>query len=95
MQPSEFFEIALLLVVSSIAHLHNLHIQERTSGTGILLICKVMLVTLIPSIFVYQQPDSGMVILYLVGSITVLFYPVFKGRSLRQRWLFQLLEPRF
>ncbi len=72
-QPSEFLKIALLLVVSRIAHLHNLHNQERTGWSDSLLIGKVMLVTLIPSLFVYQQPDTGMVILYLVGSITVLF----------------------
>jgi cell division protein FtsW (lipid II flippase) len=31
------------------------------------------LVTIIPSLFVYQQPDTGMVVLYLAGSTTVLF----------------------
>ncbi len=31
------------------------------------------MVTIIPSLFVYQQPDTGMVVLYLAGSTTVLF----------------------
>ncbi|MGM0904505.1 MAG: FtsW/RodA/SpoVE family cell cycle protein [Bacillota bacterium] len=72
-QPSEFFKIALLLLTSRLAYKHNLVYQERTVGTDLLLIGKVLLATIIPSLFVYQQPDTGMVVLYLAGSATVLF----------------------
>lgn len=72
-QPSEFFKIALLLLVSNLANKHNQFYLERTILTDILLIAKVLLVTLIPVIFVYQQPDTGMVLLYMAGSATVLF----------------------
>jgi cell division protein FtsW (lipid II flippase) len=72
-QPSEFFKIALLLFGSQLAYRHNHFYLERTSWTDCLLIGKVLLVTVIPSLFVYQQPDTGMVVLYLAGSATVLF----------------------
>ncbi|WP_121613611.1 FtsW/RodA/SpoVE family cell cycle protein [Mesobacillus foraminis] len=72
-QPSEFLKIALLLLTSRLAHKHNLLYQVRTVWTDLLLIGKVLLATIIPSIFVYQQPDTGMVVLYLAGSVTVLF----------------------
>jgi cell division protein FtsW (lipid II flippase) len=72
-QPSEFFKIALLLLASRLAYKHNLLYQMRTVWTDLLLIGKVLLVTLIPSLFVYQQPDTGMVVLYFAGSATVLF----------------------
>lgn len=72
-QPSEFFKIALLLLISRLAHQHNLLYQERTVWTDLLLIGKVLLAAGIPSLFVYQQPDTGMVVLYLAGSATVLF----------------------
>lgn len=72
-QPSEFLKIALLLLTSSLAHKHNLLYQVRTVWTDFLLITKVLLATIIPSIFVYQQPDTGMVVLYIAGSATVLF----------------------
>ncbi|MCS0825559.1 rod shape-determining protein RodA [Cytobacillus firmus] len=72
-QPSEFFKIALLLLTSRLAYKHNLLYQVRTVWTDLLLIGKILLATIIPSIFVYQQPDTGMVVLYLAGSATVLF----------------------
>jgi len=72
-QPSEFFKIALLLAVSRLAYKHNLVYLDRTVWTDFLLIGKILIVTIIPSLFVYQQPDTGMVVLYLAGSATVLF----------------------
>lgn len=72
-QPSEFFKIALLLLVARLAYQHNLSYQDRTVWTDLLLIGKVLLAMAIPSLFVYQQPDTGMVVLYLAGCATVLF----------------------
>ncbi|GGL54786.1 FtsW/RodA/SpoVE family cell cycle protein [Sporolactobacillus putidus] len=71
-QPSEFFKVALLLLTASIARKHIAAYQVRTVRSDFLLIGKILLVTLPPSLFVYMQPDTGMVFLYLAGIITVI-----------------------
>ena len=63
-QPSEFFKIALLLVVASIAVKHNAQYMARTFQTDLKLVGKIMLVSLPPMAVVYSQPDTGMVFLY-------------------------------
>ncbi|MGD6844648.1 FtsW/RodA/SpoVE family cell cycle protein [Bacillus infantis] len=72
-QPSEFFKIALLMLTARLAHQHNMTYEARTVWTDFMLIGKILLATILPSLFVYQQPDTGMVVLYLAGSATVLF----------------------
>ena len=65
-QPSEFFKIALLLVVASIAVKHNAQYMARTFQTDLKLVGKIMLVSLPPMAVVYSQPDTGMVFLYVL-----------------------------
>lgn len=72
-QPSEFFKIALLIVTSNIAMKHNSTYLERTVLSDLWLIGKILLVTIPPSLLVYQQPDTGMVFLYLVGVSSIIF----------------------
>ncbi|MDD9149156.1 FtsW/RodA/SpoVE family cell cycle protein [Sporolactobacillus sp. CQH2019] len=72
LQPSEFFKVALLILAASIAGKHHSAYPIRTVRSDFLLIAKILLITLPPSFFVYVQPDTGMVFLYLAGSITVI-----------------------
>lgn len=81
-QPSEFFKIALIVLAARITTIHNALYEVRTVWTDIMLIGKILLITLIPSFFIYQQPDTGMVFIYLAGSLAVIFLSGVKKKLL-------------
>lgn len=81
-QPSEFFKIALIVLSAHITTKHNALYVVRTVWTDLMLIGKILLITIIPSLFVYQQPDTGMVFLYLAGSVAVIFLSGVKKKLL-------------
>ncbi len=71
-QPSEFFRIAVILIVAKLIFEHKeKHLSQSIQG-DFLLFGKILLVTLIPSLLVYQQPDTGMVMLYLFAILAML-----------------------
>ncbi|MED4351928.1 FtsW/RodA/SpoVE family cell cycle protein [Schinkia azotoformans] len=72
-QPSEFFKIALILVVARIISKHNTVYIFRTFRSDLLLIGKILLISIPPSLFVYQQPDTGMVLLYFIAIGSMLY----------------------
>ncbi|MGR5984998.1 FtsW/RodA/SpoVE family cell cycle protein [Bacillus cytotoxicus] len=72
-QPSEFFKISLLLIVASLAVKHNAQYVIRTFQTDLILLGKIMLVSLPPTVVVYSQPDTGMVFLYRIAIACILF----------------------
>lgn len=73
-QPSEFFKIALLILVASLAVKHNEKYMVRTFQTDLILVGKIILVSIPPALFVYSQPDTGMVFLYGSAIACILFY---------------------
>lgn len=72
-QPSEFFKIALVMLVANLAVKHNAQYMVRTFKTDLILVGKVMLVSLPPMAVVYSQPDTGMVFLYAAAIACILF----------------------
>ncbi|MFJ8527791.1 FtsW/RodA/SpoVE family cell cycle protein [Bacillus sp. NPDC094106] len=72
-QPSEFFKIALVMLVASLAVKHNAKYMVRTFQTDLILVGKVMLVSLPPMAIVYSQPDTGMVFLYAAAIACIIF----------------------
>ncbi|MEI4829185.1 FtsW/RodA/SpoVE family cell cycle protein [Bacillus sp. FJAT-53711] len=72
-QPSEFFKIALVILIASLAVNHNAKYIVRTFKTDLLLVGKIALVAIPPSLFVYQQPDTGMVFLYASATACIIF----------------------
>ncbi|MFJ7726614.1 FtsW/RodA/SpoVE family cell cycle protein [Neobacillus sp. NPDC097160] len=72
-QPSEFFKIALIILVARVNSKHNTIYFKRTLKTDLLLVGKILLITIPPSLFVYQQPDTGMVFLYLIAIGSMLY----------------------
>ncbi len=70
-QPSEYFKIILILIISKVIY---------NSKKNFKLILKVSLLTLIPSILIFLEPDTGMVIIYLVIMFTTLFISGIKYR---------------
>ncbi|MFF2448041.1 FtsW/RodA/SpoVE family cell cycle protein [Neobacillus sp. NPDC058068] len=72
-QPSEYFKIALIILVARLISRHNATHFLRTVQTDLLLVGKILLVTIPPSLFVYQQPDTGMVFLYFIAIASMLY----------------------
>ena len=71
-QPSEFMKIILIILIAKIS-------SENKTGKIIMLI-KVFLLTLIPSILTFLQPDTGMVLIYfLITSIMTFIYGIKKS----------------
>lgn len=79
-QPSEFMKVSLILVLAKI--LEDYHFKEsRNLKEEIKLIIKVLIVTLLPSILVFIEPDTGIVIFYFLIALFALFIG-----GLRLRW---------
>lgn len=78
-QPSELVKMGLILYLGKI--LNNYHFNRvKTRKNEFKLILKVFLVTLIPSILVFLEPDTGSVIAYFIIAITMLFISGIKKR---------------
>lgn len=65
-QPSEFMKIILIITNAMV-------IYENKDKKDYIIVLKVLLITLIPSVLTFLQPDTGMVIIYFVISFVMLF----------------------
>ena len=65
-QPSEFMKI-ILIITNAIV------IYENRNKKDYIIVFKILVITLIPSILTFMQPDTGMVLIYFVISFTMLF----------------------
>ncbi|OIK07942.1 cell division protein FtsW [Bacillus sp. MUM 116] len=81
-QPSEYFKIALIILVARIITKHNAIYSEKTMKTDLLLVGKILLITIPPSLIVYIQPDTGMVFLFFVAIVSMLFLSGLQKRML-------------
>ena len=80
-QPSEFMKIILILTLSRIIDdFNNTHDSPTVKDEFIFLI-KVMIVVAIPSILTFLQPDTGVVLIYLLITLCMLFVS-----GIRYRW---------
>lgn len=70
-QPSEFMKIGIVLVVSKLVD--NFSKKKTSFFDEILLIVKIGIVILIPSILTFLEPDTGAVIIYLIIMLVILF----------------------
>ena len=68
-QPSELTKLTLILYLSDIAS-HN--------KPDFRLILKVSILTIIPSILVFLEPDTGAIIFYFLSAITILYFAPIK-----------------
>ncbi|WP_366248197.1 FtsW/RodA/SpoVE family cell cycle protein [Terribacillus aidingensis] len=71
-QPSEFFRISLIVLVAKLIADTKEKRLNRTVQEDLLLLGKILLVTIPPSLLVYQQPDTGMVMLYMFAIVAML-----------------------
>lgn len=78
-QPSEFIKIPLVIVLANI--LSNEDEKDRSLKHETMVIIKSSLITLIPFILTFLEPDTGNAIIYIIILITMLF--IYK---IRYRW---------
>ncbi len=71
-QPSEFVKIILILTIAKI--INDFHNKQNylTNKGELLLIFKVGIIVLIPSILTFLQPDTGIVIIYFIIAFVML-----------------------
>ena len=80
-QPSEFMKIILIITIGKLIHKFNENFPQPTIKQEFFLLLKIGFVVLIPSILTFLQPDTGVVLIYLLISITMLFIS-----GIRYRW---------
>lgn len=80
-QPSEFMKIFLILVLAKELDKYANNNYERTFKTEFKIIIKCFLITLIPSILTFLEPDTGIVFIYFAIMIVMLF-----TFGIRYRW---------
>lgn len=88
-QPSEFMKIILIVVIATMIDKFRCDFQNPTIKDEFFFLIKVIIVVLIPSILTFLQPDTGVVLIYLLITIIMLFIG-----GIRYRWfiiLFTLL----
>ena len=84
-QPSEFMKIGLILMLAKTIDNQKI----KTIKDEIILISKVLIITIIPSIITFLEPDTGAVLIYFIIAFIMLFIS-----KIRIRWfiiLFTLL----
>lgn len=79
-QPSEFMKIVLLILIAKICADHKISKKHKLKSEVMLLI-KVFLILLVPTILTFLEPDTGAVIIYFVIALSILF-----ATGLRYRW---------
>lgn len=80
-QPSEFMKIILILTLGTTIHNFNEKYPDPELGDEFLFLLKVGIIVLIPSILTFLQPDTGVVLIYLLITTSMLFVS-----GIRYRW---------
>lgn len=80
-QPSEFMKIVLILYLSKIINSFKIKYPIPTFKEEAKLILKVLLIVGIPSILTFLEPDTGVVLIYIIITLIMLFIS-----GVRIRW---------
>ena len=80
LQPSEFMKIFLIITLSRMITDFNENYSNPELLDEIKFIGKVLIVSLIPSILTFIEPDTGAVIMYFIITIAMLFIGGFRKR---------------
>ncbi len=84
-QPSEFMKIILIIILAKVINDFNTSHSNPTIMDEFLFLIKVCIIVLIPSVLTFLQPDTGVVLIYLLITIVMLFIS-----GIRYRWFFLL-----
>lgn len=80
-QPSEFTKISLMLVLGTMINNFRLYYEEPSIKEEFMFLLKTFIVVLIPSILTFLEPDTGVVIIYFIIYVSMLF-----ASGIRLRW---------
>lgn len=80
-QPSEFMKIILIITLGTMIHDFNTNYSNPTVREEFMFLIKVLIVVAIPSILTFLQPDTGVVLIYLLITGVMLFIS-----GIRYRW---------
>jgi rod shape determining protein RodA len=80
-QPSEFMKIILIITLSSMINKFNTDYPNPKCSQEFWFILKVLFVVMIPSVLTFLQPDTGVVLIYLLITFIMLFIS-----GIRFRW---------
>ena len=69
-QPSEFMKISLIILIAKITD--NYH-KKKNFKNEVILLSKLFLILLIPSILTFLEPDTGVVIIYFIITLSIIF----------------------
>ncbi len=86
-QPSEFMKIILIITLGTMIHNFNIEYDNPTIREEFFFLIKVGIVVFIPSILTFLQPDTGVVLIYLLITLMMLFIS-----GIRYRWFIILFS---
>ncbi len=79
-QPSEFVKIILIIAIATIVKNFYNQVSNPSFKDELILILKVTSIIIIPSLLTFLQPDTGVVLIYLIITIVMLFISGIKYR---------------
>ena len=79
-QPSEFMKIILIIINASMISKFNEEFPNPSIREEFMFLIKVLIVILPPSILTFMQPDTGVVLIYLLITFVMLFISGIKYR---------------
>ena len=80
-QPSEFMKIILIITLAKMVNKFNDNFANPTVKEEFIFLLKIATIVFIPSILTFLQPDTGVVLIYLIITIVMLFIS-----GIRYRW---------
>jgi len=72
LQPAELTKLAFILFLSATIHKHKQRYEFATTKSDFLLIGKILIYTVLPIIFIFQQPDLGTSIVFVFIAATMI-----------------------
>lgn len=84
-QPSEFVKIFLILVLAKELNKYENNNKRRSFKGELIIIGKCLLITLIPSVLIFLEPDTGIIFIFLSILIIMLFV-----YGIRYRWFISI-----
>lgn len=83
LQPSEFMKIILILTLGVMIHNFKIKYSKPNIKEEFFFLVKSFLIVALPSVLTFLEPDTGVVIIYLVIYVSMLFLA-----GIRARWFF-------
>lgn len=89
-QPSEFMKIILIIILAKLIDDFNQKFPNPSLKEEFVFLIKIAIIVLIPSVLTFLEPDTGVVLIYLLITIIMLFIS-----GIRYRWFIILFASIF